>query len=133
MTDRLALHLVDTSPAPPAPARRAPLRWRPLLSALLLAGFYALPWLRWEGRQALLFDLTARRFDLFGWTLWPHDVGLLLGLAAVLATALVLLTNLAGRLWCGYACPQTLWSRLFRWIDHGTARWLPATGAIRDY
>ena len=131
MTDRLTLHLVDPSPPSPAPGRRAPLRWRPLLSAMLLAGFYLLPWLRWEGRQALLFDLTARRFDLFGWTLWPHDVGILLGLAAVLATALVLLTNLAGRVWCGYGCPQTLWSRLFRWMDQGTARWLPATGAAR--
>jgi polyferredoxin len=133
MSNRLTLHLVDPpppSPSPPPP-QRAPLRWRPLLSALLLAGFYALPWLRWDGRQALLFDLAARRFDLFGWTLWPQDVGLLLGLAAVLATALVLLTNLAGRVWCGYGCPQTLWSRLFRWIEQGIARRVPAAGAAR--
>lgn len=133
MSNRLTLHLVDPpppSPSPPPPPR-APLRWRPLLSALLLAGFYALPWLRWDGRQALLFDLAARRFDLFGWTLWPQDVGLLLGLAAVLATALVLLTNLAGRVWCGYGCPQTLWSRLFRWIEQGIARRVPAAGAAR--
>jgi len=131
MSNRLTLHLVDPPPPSPPPPPRAPLRWRPLLSALLLAGFYALPWLRWDGRQALLFDLAARRFDLFGWTLWPQDVGLLLGLAAVLATALVLLTNLAGRVWCGYGCPQTLWSRLFRWIEQGIARRVPAAGAAR--
>lgn len=131
MSNRLTLHLVDPPPPSPPPPPRAPLRWRPLLSALLLAGFYALPWLRWDGRQALLFDLAARRFDLFGWTLWPQDVGLLLGLAAVLATALVLLTNLAGRVWCGYGCPQTLWSRLFRWIEQGIARRVPAEGAAR--
>lgn len=131
MSNRLTLHLVDPPPPSPPSPPRAPLRWRPLLSALLLAGFYALPWLRWDGRQALLFDLAARRFDLFGWTLWPQDVGLLLGLAAVLATALVLLTNLAGRVWCGYGCPQTLWSRLFRWIEQGIARRVPAAGAAR--
>lgn len=131
MSNRLTLHLVDPPPPSPPPPPRAPLRWRPLLSALLLAGFYAMPWLRWDGRQALLFDLAARRFDLFGWTLWPQDVGLLLGLAAVLATALVLLTNLAGRVWCGYGCPQTLWSRLFRWIEQGIARRVPAAGAAR--
>lgn len=131
MSNRLTLHLVDPPPPSPPPPPRAPLRWRPLLSALLLAGFYALPWLRWDGRQALLFDLAARRFDLFGWTLWPQDVGLLLGLAAALATALVLLTNLAGRVWCGYGCPQTLWSRLFRWIEQGIARRVPAAGAAR--
>ena len=131
MSNRLTLHLVDPPPPSPPPPPRAPLRWRPLLSALLLAGFYAMPWLRWDGRQALLFDLVARRFDLFGWTLWPQDVGLLLGLAAVLATALVLLTNLAGRVWCGYGCPQTLWSRLFCWIEQGIARRVPAAGAAR--
>lgn len=131
MSNRLTLHLVDPPPPSPPPPPHAPLRWRPLLSALLLAGFYAMPWLRWDGRQALLFDLAARRFDLFGWTLWPQDVGLLLGLAAVLATALVLLTNLAGRVWCGYGCPQTLWSRLFRWIEQGIARRVPAAGAAR--
>lgn len=131
MSNRLTLHLVDPPPPSPPSPPRAPLRWRPLLSALLLAGFYAMPWLRWDGRQALLFDLAARRFDLFGWTLWPQDVGLLLGLAAVLATALVLLTNLAGRVWCGYGCPQTLWSRLFRWIEQGIARRVPAAGAAR--
>lgn len=125
MPDRLHLHLVDPAPPPVPPTRRAQVpHWRPLLSAVLLAAFYALPWLRWNGRQALLFDLPGRRFDLFGLTLWPQDLGVLLGLLAVMATSLVLLTSLAGRVWCGHGCPQTLWSRLFRWIEQATARHL---------
>lgn len=100
--------------------------WRAALSMLLLALFYALPWLRWNGRQALLLDINARRFDLFGWTLWPGDVGVLIGLLAVLAVGLALLTHLAGRIWCGHACPQTLWRRAFDWIARAMARALPA-------
>lgn len=111
---------------PPAPARRRPLRWRAVLSATLLGAFYLLPWLRWNGRQAVLFDLPGRRFDLFGLTLWPQDLGVLLGLIAVLACSLVLLTTLAGRAWCGHACPQTLWSGLFRGIELTCARRLPS-------
>lgn len=123
MPRRVPLHLVDTAPPlPPVGRRRARPRWRPLLSLGLLAVFYALPWLRWNGSQALLLDLPARRFDLFGLTLWPQDAWVVLGALAVLATGLVLLTNLGGRLWCGYGCPQTLWSRLFGWIDRATAR-----------
>lgn len=123
MPARLHLHLVPP-PAAPLPRPRAALRWRALLSSTLLAGFYLLPWLRWEGRQALLFDLPNRRFDLFGLTLWPQDLGVLLGLLAVLAVGLMLLTNVAGRVWCGYGCPQTLWSGMFGWIERSSARHL---------
>lgn len=135
MPQRLHLHLVEpTAPPPPPPRARPALRWRALLSATLLATFYVLPWLRWDGRQALLFDLPARRFDLFGLTLWPQDLGVLLGLLAVLASALVLLTTLAGRVWCGHGCPQTQWSNLFRWIEQRCARhlpWPPLARAVR--
>ncbi|WMJ68649.1 4Fe-4S dicluster domain-containing protein [Stenotrophomonas sp. 24(2023)] len=96
--------------------------WRPALNTALLLAFYLLPWLRWDGRQAVLFDLAARRFDLFGLTLWPGDVGVLVGLMAVLATTLALLTHLAGRIWCGHACPQTVWSGAFTWIERGIGR-----------
>ncbi|MFG3447607.1 4Fe-4S dicluster domain-containing protein [Stenotrophomonas sp. NPDC047960] len=115
-----------TQVAPPA------LRWRAVVPASLLVLFYALPWMRWDGRQALLFDLPARRFDLFGLTLWPQDVGVLFGAVAVLTCTLVLLTTLAGRVWCGYACPQTLWSGLFRWIERSAARRLrpPALASL---
>jgi len=109
----------------PIPGPRA---W---LTVALLAGFHALPWLRWNGGQALLLDLQARRFDLFGLTLWPGDVGVLLGLFAVLGLGLGLFTHLFGRLWCGHACPQTLWSTLFGWIERGTRRWLGSTVAER--
>jgi len=95
----------------------------------LLALFYVLPWLRWDGRQALLLDLAARRFDLFGWTLWPDDIGMLLGLLAVLAVGLALLTHLAGRVWCGHACPQTLWMRTFDGIARVLAQGLPPRAA----
>ncbi|WP_414497466.1 4Fe-4S dicluster domain-containing protein [Stenotrophomonas maltophilia] len=107
-------------------SRTRPRYWRGTLSTALLALFYALPWLRWDGRQALLLDINARRFDLFGWTLWPSDVGVLIGLLAVLAVGLALLTHLAGRIWCGHACPQTLWRRTFDWIADGMVRTLPA-------
>lgn len=102
---------------------------RPSLIAALLLAFHVLPWLQWHGDQALLLDLTARRFDLFWLTLWPDDLGVLLGLMAVLAVALALFTHLFGRLWCGHGCPQTLWSTLFSWIETGTRRWLPRTVA----
>ena len=111
---------------PPLPR---PWRWRGALTAALLLSFYASPWLRWDGRQALLFDLRARRFDLFGWTLWPDDVGVLLSLLAVLGVALALLTHLAGRVWCGHACPQTLWTRAFDGIARALAHALPARAA----
>ncbi len=111
-------------------------RWlQALPTALLLVAFHLLPWLRWDGRQALLLDLPARRFDLFGLTLWPGDIGVLLGMAAVLMVALALFTHLCGRLWCGHACPQTLWSTLFGWIERGTRRWLgnsPAERVVRQ-
>ena len=104
---------------------RPPLpRW--LAPAALLTLFHLLPWLQWDGRQALLLDLGARRFDLFGLTLWPQDVGVLLGLLAVLATGLALFTHLLGRLWCGHACPQTLWGTAFAWVEGATRRLLPA-------
>ncbi|PSD29212.1 hypothetical protein C7E17_21330, partial [Stenotrophomonas maltophilia] len=72
-----------------------PRHWRGTLSAALLVLFYALPWLRWDGRQALLLDINARRFDLFGWTLWPGDVGSLSACWRARG-GLALLTHLAG-------------------------------------
>lgn len=104
------------------------------LPAVLLVAFHALPWLRWDGRQALLLDLVNRRFDLFGLTLWPHQGGLLLGVMAVLAAVLGLSTHLVGRLWCGHACPQTVWSALFSWVERGTRLLLghaPAEPVVR--
>ena len=84
---------------------------------VLLGVFYLGPWLRWDGRQAVLFDLPARKFYIFGMTLWPQDFIYLALLLIILAVSLFFFTALAGRLWCGYACPQTVWTEAFTWIE----------------
>ena len=84
---------------------------------LLLGMFYGGPWLTWEGRQAVLFDLPARKFYIFGLTLWPQDFVYLALLLIILAVSLFFFTALAGRLWCGFACPQTVWTEAFSWIE----------------
>jgi cytochrome c oxidase accessory protein FixG len=87
---------------------------------VLLGLYYALPWVPWEGRQALLFDLPARKFHIFGLTLWPQDFFYLALLLIIAAVWLFFVTALAGRLWCGYACPQTVWTELFIWLEQLT-------------
>ncbi len=74
-------------------------------------------WLHWNGQQLLLFDLPARKFHIFGLTLWPQDFIYLALLLIVAALALFFFTALFGRIWCGYACPQTVWTELFLWIE----------------
>ncbi|WP_251358163.1 cytochrome c oxidase accessory protein CcoG [Kangiella sp. TOML190] len=87
-------------------------------SVWLLLGFYYLgPWLTWNGRQAILLDLPARKFHLFGITFWPQDFIFLSLLLVIAALALFFFTSVAGRLWCGYACPQTVWTQLFVWVE----------------
>ena len=83
----------------------------------LLGIYYGLPWVQWDGRQAVLFDLPARKFYLFGLTLWPQDFIYLAALLIVAALSLFFFTAIAGRLWCGYACPQTVWTEVFMWIE----------------
>ena len=86
----------------------------------LLGMFYVFPWLRWDGRQAVLFDLPARKFYVFGLTFWPQDFLLLALLLIIAGVALFFFTALAGRLWCGYACPQTVWTEVFLWMERWT-------------
>ena len=83
----------------------------------LLGLFYLVPWLSWDGRQAVLFDLPARKFWIFGLVLWPQDFIYLTWLLVMLGLSLFFFTALAGRLWCGYACPQTVWTEVFVWIE----------------
>ena len=83
----------------------------------LLGMFYVFPWLRWGGRQAVLFDLPARKFHVFGLTFWPQDFLFLALLLIVAGVGLFFFTAIAGRLWCGYACPQTVWTEAFLWIE----------------
>lgn len=84
---------------------------------VLLGLFYGLPWLRWNGQQLLLFDLPARQFHIFGLTIFPQDFVYLTLLLIMAALSLFFFTAIGGRLWCGYACPQTVWTEVFMWID----------------
>ncbi|MEL1265427.1 4Fe-4S dicluster domain-containing protein [Pseudoxanthomonas putridarboris] len=86
----------------------------------LLGMFYLFPWLRWDGRQAVLFDLPARKFYVFGLSFWPQDFLFLALLLIIAAMALFFFTALAGRLFCSYACPQTVWTEVFLWMERWT-------------
>ena len=92
-------------------------KWRWGLVFLTQLIFYGLPWLEWGQRQAVLFDLGVRRFYIFGIVLYPQDFIYLTGLLVISAFSLFLFTAIAGRLWCGYACPQTVYSEIFIWIE----------------
>jgi cytochrome c oxidase accessory protein FixG len=95
--------------------RYASLRW--LCVWLTQIVFYGLPWLTWNDRQAVLFDLGTRKFYLFGLVLWPQDFIYLAALLIVCAWGLFLVTAVAGRVWCGFACPQTVYTEIFLWIE----------------
>jgi len=93
-------------------------RWRWAMVFLTQLVFYGLPWLEWGQRQMVLFDLEARRFYIFGLVLYPQDFIYLTGLLIISAMSLFLFTAVAGRLWCGFACPQTVYTEMFMWIEH---------------
>ena len=95
-------------------------RWRWACVFLTQLVFYGLPWLEWGQRQAVLFDLDARRFYIFNLVLYPQDFIYLTGLLVISAFALFLFTAVAGRLWCGYACPQTVYTEIFLWLEKQT-------------
>lgn len=101
-------------------------RFRWFSVAVLLGLFYLLPWIKIKGEQALLFDLPARKFTILGLHFWPQDFYLLALLLIISAVSLFFVTALAGRVWCGYACPQTVWTELFmlieRWIEGDRGR-----------
>ncbi|RMX08787.1 cytochrome c oxidase accessory protein CcoG [Corticibacter populi] len=92
-------------------------RWRWLMVLATQLFFYGMPWLQWGDRQMLLFDLGARRFYIFGLVLYPQDFIYLTGLLVISALSLFLFTAVAGRLWCGFSCPQTVYSEIFLWIE----------------
>jgi cytochrome c oxidase accessory protein FixG len=83
----------------------------------LLLGFYLMPWIQWDGRQSILFDLPARKFHILGLTFWPQDISMLAFVLIIAAFALFLVTALFGRVWCGYTCPQTVWTSMFMWAE----------------
>ena len=90
-------------------------RWALVWATQLV--FYGGPWLTWNGRQAVLFDILHRKFYIFGLVFWPQDIIYLAVLLIVAALSLFLFTAVAGRLWCGYACPQTVYTEIFMWIE----------------
>jgi len=92
-------------------------KWRWAMVFLTQLVFYGLPWLEWGQRQAVLFDLGARRFYIFGFVLYPQDFIYLTAILVISAFSLFLFTAVAGRLWCGYACPQTVYSEIFMWVE----------------
>ncbi len=94
--------------------------WRHLTIIATLIGYYGLPWLNWNHHQAILFDLPARQFYIFGITFWPQDFYYLTWLLIIAALSLFLITAIAGRIWCGYSCPQTVWTEAFLWLERIT-------------
>ncbi|AKJ28653.1 cytochrome c oxidase accessory protein CcoG [Caldimonas brevitalea] len=93
------------------------MRWRWALVWFTQLLFYGLPWLEWNGRQAVLFDLESRRFYIFNLVLYPQDFIYLTALLVISALGLFFFTAVAGRLWCGYACPQTVYTEIFLWVE----------------
>ncbi len=91
--------------------------WRWAMVWITQIVFYGLPWLPWNGRQAMLFDLNTRRFYIFDLVLYPQDFIYLAALLVLSALALFFFTAIAGRLWCGFACPQTVYTEMFMWVE----------------
>lgn len=82
--------------------------------------YFLLPWIPFHGRQAVLFDIPNQQFHIFWFSFWPQDLVLLSWLLIIAAFALFFFTNLLGRVWCGYSCPQTVWSKFFNWFEEIT-------------
>lgn len=95
-------------------------KWRWVMVWITQLVFYGLPWLTWNDRPAVLFELASRRFYIFGLVLHPQDFIYLTGLLVLSALSLFLFTAVAGRLWCGFACPQTVYTEIFLWVERHT-------------
>jgi len=93
-------------------------KWRWVMIWLTQLFFYGVPWLEWSGRQALLFNLETKRFYIFNLVLYPQDLIYLTAILIISALSLFLFTAVAGRLWCGYTCPQTVYTEIFLWIEN---------------
>ncbi len=87
------------------------------LNWVLMLGFFLLPWIPYGDRQAILFDLAEQKFHIFGLIIWPQDLVLLAVLLMVAAYGLFLVTTFIGRVWCGFTCPQTIWTFIFIWFE----------------
>ncbi|WP_137818503.1 cytochrome c oxidase accessory protein CcoG [Pseudomonas sp. 2FG] len=135
MSERIPVQLVDPPP-PPSRSQPASTPWAAfgggiyprsfsgLFRNLRLGGagalfllFFGTAWLDWDGRQAVLWDLVDSRFYIFGATFWPQDFILLSALLIICAFGLFFITVFAGRVWCGYSCPQSVWTWVFLWCE----------------
>lgn len=92
-------------------------RLRQKMNFFFLALFASIPWFNFNGQQAILFDITEQRFNIWGLTLWPQDLTLLAWLFILGAFLLFFVTTFLGRVWCGYLCPQTVWTFIFIWFE----------------
>jgi len=90
---------------------------RKLAMVVLLGIYYIIPWINWAGHQSVLFDLPARKFYIFNLTFWPQDFIFLTLMLIIAGLSLFFVTAVWGRLWCGYACPQTVWTEAFLWLE----------------
>ncbi|MDP2560526.1 cytochrome c oxidase accessory protein CcoG [Psychrobium sp. 1_MG-2023] len=90
---------------------------RQRINWILMLGFFILPWIPYGDRQAILFDLVEQKFHIFGLIIWPQDLVLFAALLMISAYALFLVTTFIGRVWCGYTCPQTIWTFIFIWFE----------------
>jgi cytochrome c oxidase accessory protein FixG len=95
-------------------------RFRVIAVWVLLGLYYLLPWINVDGSQSILFDLPARKFYILGFTFWPQDFIYLALLLVTAGLTLFFFTALAGRIWCGFACPQTVWTEVFVMIEQWT-------------
>ncbi len=91
--------------------------WRWVMVWVTQLFFYGVPWLNWGNRQALLFDLEGKRFYIFNLVFYPQDLIYLTLILIISALSLFLFTAVAGRLWCGFTCPQTVYTEIFLWIE----------------
>ncbi len=91
--------------------------WRWITLWITQLVFYGMPWLEWGNRQALLLDISTHRFYIFGLILYPQDLIYLAVILIIAALALFLFTAVAGRLWCGFSCPQTVYTKIFLWVE----------------
>ncbi|WP_432464082.1 cytochrome c oxidase accessory protein CcoG [Agarivorans sp. QJM3NY_33] len=92
-------------------------RVRKYMGWLFIAAFVLVPFIPYGDRQAILFDIAARQYHFFSLTLWPQDLLLLAGFFIIAAFALFFITTFLGRVWCGYLCPQTVWTFIFIWFE----------------
>ena len=90
---------------------------RQRIGFLGMLAFMLLPWINFNGQQAVLFELMEQKFNIFGLTLWPQDFTILAFIFMLAAFALFLVTTFYGRVWCGYTCPQTVWTFIFIWFE----------------